>query len=181
MTLGWIDVLFLFMFSPDDMADLQQRALKELVELGLEVSRELKAKVALVASVEDAERLALAFHRATRSVRLSLALMSRLACDQREVRRVHRASVERAVETRKDQIRASIANDVWNETEGEDAEALLEALEDRLDLDGRFEAFLQGPVEPVIEAIRRDLGLAARALGLSGAAPLDPPAPQSSA
>ena len=169
------------MFNPDDMADLQQRALKELVELGLEFSRELKAKVALVTCVEDGERLALAFHRATRSVRLSLALMSKLACDQQEVRRVHRIGVERAVETRKDQIRAAIADDVWNETEGEDAEALLETLEDRLDVDSRFDAFLQGPVEPVIDAIRRDLGLVAKAVGLPPPAPPDPPAPQSSA
>jgi len=66
---------------------------------------------------------------------------------------------------------------VWRETEGEAAEALLEELDERLEGQALFEAFLEGPVEACIATIRAGLGLPANDGGAAVAPPGPPPDP----
>ena len=166
------------MSSPDDRTERQGRVLGELAELGLAFARDLKARVEAVTSVQDAEKLALAFHRVTRTVRLTLALESKLARERHEIGKLDRASARQATYARKGQVRAVVSRDIWNETEGEAAEALIEALDERLEEDALFAKFLDGPVEAAIARIRADLGLPAND-GANDPAPSEafPPTP----
>lgn len=152
------------MVDPEDMQDRHTRQLAELAELGMVLARELSDRP--METAEAAEGLALAFHRIARTVRLTLALESRLAREAGEVRRLHRIGVRQRNEARVPQVRHALTRDIWNETDGEDAEALLEDLEELLDEDVLFGRLLDGPVEAAIARIRADLGLAATELGL---------------
>ena len=147
------------------MAGRHGRVLSELTELGLSVARDLEARCRSAASREDAEGLALAFHRIARSVRLTLALEARLERDRRSGWRDERAHAAHRVQVRKAQVRAALARCVYTEREADEAEALLDEVEERLEDDALFDAFLEGPVEACIARIRKDLGL-----------PPDPPA-----
>ena len=150
------------MSDRDATAEAQDRVLHELAELGLEFARELKAQVGLVKSVAEADALALAFHRVTRSVRLAIALQAKLARERHEVARLDRTAAARRTEARKDQIRAILDREIFtDQAEQEAADKLAERLDERLDEDALFEAFLDGPVEAAIARIRQDLGLPA--------------------
>jgi hypothetical protein len=148
------------MDSVPDIAERHGRLLAELAELGMAAVRSLAARLDAATSREEAEGLALAFHRISRSVRLTLALESRLAAERRQGLREDRILTGRAVERRKDQVRAVVARQAYDEREADEAERLLEILDERLDEDALFEQFLSGPVEACIARIRKDLGLA---------------------
>jgi hypothetical protein len=153
-------VLLLFMSDRDAMAEAQDRILHELAELGLAFARDLAAQVASVTSVGEADALALAFHRASRSVRLAIALQAKLARERHEVARLDRTAAARRAEARKDQIRSVLSREIFtDQAEQEAAESLAERLDERLDEDALFEAFLDGPVEAAIARIRQDLDL----------------------
>ncbi|HEY3696303.1 hypothetical protein [Phenylobacterium sp.] len=150
------------MSDRDATAEEQDRVLRELAELGLAFARDLAAQVATVKSVAEADALALAFHRVTRSVRLAIALQAKLARERHEVARLDRTAAARRTEARKEQIRAVLSREIFtDEAEQEAAESLAERLDERLDEDALFEAFLDGPVEAAIARIREDLELPA--------------------
>jgi hypothetical protein len=166
------------MASTAEMAERHGRVLVELAELGLSLARGLQARAEAARTGEDAERLALAFHRVSRSVRLTLALEARLVREQGQAWREERARAVRLVETRKAQVRAAVTRLVLRETEGEDAEALLDGLEERLDEDALYDEFTDDPVEACIARIRAGLGLAAvDPANDAGTAPLLDPSP----
>jgi len=152
-------VLVLFVDTMTNMAERQGRALAELTELGLAFARGLEARVQLVQSVDEAQVLALAFHRISRSVRLCLALELRLQRERLQGAREDRAEVRHAVERRKSQVRTALTRDIYDESEAGDVEALLDELDERLDEEAIFDAFAEGPVEACIARIRKDLGL----------------------
>jgi hypothetical protein len=153
-------VLFLFMFDREAMAQEQDAVLQELTELGLEFARELKAQVKLVRSVEDAQALARAYDRVVRSVRLALALRTRLARDNHELARLDRASAQKAADSRKAQIKAVLEPEIYTEDADQTAaDTLYERLTERLDRDALFETFLNAPIGAAIARIRKDLGL----------------------
>lgn len=147
--------------------------LGELAELGLAFARELKAQVAAVKSVDEAERLALAFHRVARSVRLALALRVRLARERHELGLAVRRTDDMRSSWRKHQIRTFMAREIRAEADRETAGALIERLDERLAEDALFERLLDGPLEAAIARIREDLGLAANDAGPAS----DPAAP----
>jgi len=149
------------MSVPDAMAERHTRALTELTELGLELARGLKVRAEAAPTLQEAEGLALAFHRVARSVRLTLALESKLARERWAIAGEARAQADREVWARKEQVRCAVARDVWAEREEDEAEALMEALELRLDEAGLYAGFLDGPVEACIDRLRADLGLPA--------------------
>jgi len=169
------------MFRSDDMAERHGRVLTELSEIGMALARGVKARAEEASSLKEAEALALAFHRIARSVRLTLALESKLARERFEIVRREEARVRLRAMERCKQVRAAVSRDVWAETEGEAAEALIEELEERLETDALFEEFLDGPVEAAIARIRQDLGLAANDAGAASPGPSPaPPAWRSS-
>jgi hypothetical protein len=150
------------MIATTDMAERQGRVLAELAELGLSLARGLEAKVQAAQTVEEAQGLALAFHRAARSVRLSLALEVRLARELMQGGREARVQLGRAVDRRKEQVRAVVTREVMTESESDEAESLLDELEERLDEAALFDDFAAGEVEAQIARIRAGLGLPAQ-------------------
>jgi hypothetical protein len=169
------------MSSMTEMAERHGRVLAELAELGLGLARGLQAQVLEAPAGEDAPGLALAFHRVSRSVRLSVALEARLERERRQDWRDDRARITHETERRKTQLRAAVTRAVLSETDGREAEALLDELEDRLDEDGLHDDFIAGPVEAQVARIRAGLGLALTAPANDAARDPGPSAPADTA
>ena len=146
-----------------EMAERHGRMLSELAELGLSMARGLHGRVEAAAGVEEAQGLVLAFHRVSRSVRMSLALEARLARERAQGAREDRAEAVREAQdqvfTRKAQVRAAVTRAVLAERENDEAETLLDALEDRVDEAALYDGFIASPVEAQIARIRTELGL----------------------
>lgn len=155
----------------DDMAARHGAMLGELAELGMDLARGLKARADAAASDAEAERLAIAFHRIARDVRLTLALESRLACERETIVRHEQARVRERVETHKDRVRAVLTGAIWREREGEAVEDLLAELDERVEGLALFEGFLERPIEAWVCVLRAELGLPA-----NDAAPATPAA-----
>jgi hypothetical protein len=151
----------MFMVSTTDMAERQRRVLEELAELGLTVARELAAKLAEAQTPEAAQGFALAFHRVSRAVRLTLALETRLDKERRQNRSEAAVETARAVQARKAQVRVGVARVLGPEVEQDDVNRFYDELDRHLDEDALFERFLEGPVEACIARIRKELGLPA--------------------
>jgi hypothetical protein len=141
-----------------EMAERQGRVLAELAELGLGLARRLAARAEAAETDAAAEGLALAFHRVSRSVRLTLALEVRLERERLQGARETCKDTARAAETRKEQVRYALGRAIPAESE---SEHLWDALEERLDEEALYDAFLEGPVETCIARLRADLGLPA--------------------
>ena len=149
------------MHTPSDTAHQDARLLTELAELGVSIARAIEARVQEAKSLQEAQGLALAFHRVSRGVRLSLALKSRLEREGRAGQEQAHVRAILAAPARKAQVRAAITREVYAEYEAGDAEALLDELEDRLEEEALDDGFAQGPVEACIARIRALLGLPA--------------------
>lgn len=151
------------MSAADDMASRHSAVLTELAGFGLELARALKDQAVAAASdePEQAQGLALAFHRIARDVRLTLALESRLADERLDLAKRCAARTRLAALDRVKQVRTVVTQEIRREREGEAAEALLDELDEHLEREALFDAFVEGPVEAVIAAIRQGLGLAA--------------------
>jgi hypothetical protein len=146
----------------EEMAKEQDQMLRELAELGMSFARKLEAKVELVTSVDEAQALALAFHRIQRGVRLTLALRAKLVRDHLEIGKLERSAAQRATERRKAQVTAVLDREIFtDEADQDEADTLAERLTERLDAEALFDDFLNGPLDHVIARIRKDLGLAA--------------------
>jgi hypothetical protein len=147
------------MATHPETAERQSRVLAELAELGLGLARGLAARAAAAETDAAAEGLALAFHRVSRSVRLTLALEVRLERERLQGVRETRKETVHAAETRKEQVRQALGRAIPTETESDEAERLWDALEERLDEEALYDAFVEGPVEACIARIRAGLGL----------------------
>jgi hypothetical protein len=137
-----------------DRAERQGRMLDELAELGMEAE-----------DAEEAERLALAFHRLSRSVRQTFALQARLERDARrdlvETERHAEAVRSERVTARRAQVDASISRLIWTEAERPEIGDLLMELTRTLTEESFGDTFLDGPVEALVDRIKAKLGLAA--------------------
>jgi hypothetical protein len=150
------------MLIDEDRAGRQDRLLDEMADLGMSFARKLEARVELVTSVDEAQALARAFDRVTRSARLAIALQNKLARDRLEIGRLDRAAAHKAVERRKAQVTAALDREIFtDEADQDEADTLAERLTERLDAEALFDDFLNGPLDHVIARIRKDLGLAA--------------------
>jgi hypothetical protein len=149
------------MLCNPETAERQGRVLAELAELGLGLARRLAARAEAAQTDAAAEGLALAFHRVSRSVRLTLALEVRLERERLQGVRETRKETVRAAETRKEQVRHALGRAIPTETESDEAERLWDALEERLDEEALYEAFTEDALEACIARIRESLGLPA--------------------
>jgi hypothetical protein len=159
-------VLILFMSdASEDRAERQGRMLDELAELGMSLARRLHERAMEAEDAEEAERLALAFHRLSRSVRQTLALQARLERDARrdlvETERHAEAVRTERVNARRAQVDAHVSRLIWTEAERSEIGDLLVELTRTLTEESLGEGFLDGPVEALIERIKAELGLAA--------------------
>jgi hypothetical protein len=150
------------MSSREAMLEEQDQILRDLAQLGLAFAQELKARVELVTTVAEADGLALAFHRVTRSVRLALALRSKLARDRLALARMDADLFAERAKARRKQIHTVLINEIYadDDLDQEGADALAERLDETLDEEALFDRFLEGPVEAGIAHIREELGLA---------------------
>ena len=152
----------------ESQADKVQRILGELTELGLTLARDLPARALAAETAEEAQALALAFQRISRSVRQSLALEARM---EREAKAEAKAAVDRTrldrdVRIRDVKRRVVEAMDrlIWTEAEGDhdEIEMLDEDLALRLDEMALADDFLEISLEALVQRLAADMGLAAR-------------------
>ncbi len=126
-------VLFLFMAPPaPPMEDRHSAMLAELAAMSLTLARDLQNRALEAESVEDAARLAAAFHQVSRGLRQTLALELKVirykdsvAREAAEAAEAKAAAERLAVEThaqamgaRREALRDQVGRCIW--TEGED-------------------------------------------------------------
>jgi hypothetical protein len=153
----------MFMSLAVEPTERRDRILTELSELGLDIARDLHARALAAETPEAAGELALAFQRVSRSVRQTLALEAKLERDRARQDREDRADAAREhttrIHRRRTQVRLAVERAIWTEAEGDEAERLVDDLDDLLDervLDDDFDAT---PLDAQIDRIRADLGL----------------------
>jgi regulator of protease activity HflC (stomatin/prohibitin superfamily) len=164
--------------ASEDRAGRYGRMLDELAELGMGLARRMHERAMEAEGPEEAERLALAFHRLSRSVRQTIALQARLERDARRdvveaQRHAQEVRVER-VKARRAQVDAQVSRLIWTEAERSETSSLLLELGRALAEESLSDTFLDGPVDVLIERIKADLGLAANDARAEAAGPSAP-------
>jgi hypothetical protein len=153
-------VLFLFMAeSGKDRAERHGRMCAELAEIGMKAVRKLSDRLEAAETDAEVETRALSLHRMSRDLRLTMALEERLVHERRKGFREERVDRQKAVEHRKKQVDHAVTERLYAEREGEDAEALLEKLDELLDEHRLYDEFLDRPLEAVIVELCKALGL----------------------
>jgi len=152
------------MSEPSDTVERHRRFLARVAELSLSLAERLHERAMEAESVEEAQGLALAFQRVTRSLRQTLALEARLEREERrglvEDRRLAAEDHRQQLGARKRYVGDVGSRLIWTEAEGDEVGALLVDLKRWLDEEAFFEdEFLATPVEALIERLREDLGL----------------------
>ena len=168
--------------------------LGELAELALMVAKDLAVRVRECEDAEQAVALANAFQKASRVVRLTLALDVKLdrdaAREAREAERVEAEKTEAArgvyapsparapdpVRARKARVRGLLNRLIWNESEGdtEEFDILQEDLRARLDEAALGADFETLPIETLARRVIADMGLSGEltlSVGESAGAP----------
>ena len=148
-----------------EMTDRHGRILAELSERGLTLARALHERALAAETTAEACELGLAFHRISRSLRQTLALEARLERDRRRQDHEDRAEAERQdqarVQRRRTQVRLAVERAIWNEAEGEEAERLVDELDDVLEGEVLADGFADAPLDAHIARLCAEFGLAA--------------------
>jgi hypothetical protein len=133
------DVLVLFMATPSEKHERQDRILAEILELALDLARSSQARALAAEDAAEAAHHGLTFQRAARSVRQTLALEAKFERDRKTAERADHDVAERAkasrAERRKAQVKLAVERCVWSEADGDEAEKLLDGLDDILESD----------------------------------------------
>jgi len=149
------------MRSAADIASEMDEGLQLLFQKGLELAFSVQADAMASDAPEDRAKLALTFHRLSRSIRQTAALRMRLA---REAERSGAEAEARVVsvgkarrDRRKAHIRGAVSAMVWSEYEPEDeeAEAILERLDGVLSGEAETDDFLAEDPQAQIEKLCR--------------------------
>jgi hypothetical protein len=162
LTTGPINVLVLFMFTPPDRTEAQDRMLAEFAELVMDLGLDAARRVKESQDGAEAAALMLAVDRLGRSLRLTTVL-------QRRLRREARADRAEAVETRRQQVRTVLAPELRATTRhlGERFELETE-LDERLAEEALDEAFADIPLDACLDRLRDLVGLPAIPFPLYG-------------
>jgi phosphate-selective porin len=148
-----------------EMTERRGRILAELSERGLSLARALHARALAAETTEEACELGLAFHRISRSLRQTLALEARLERDDRRQDHEDRVEAQRQdqarVLRRRTQVRIAMERAIWNEAEGDEAERLLDDLDDVLEGEVLADGFADAPLDAHIARLCAEFGLAA--------------------
>jgi len=156
----------MFMPPTTDIADQQDRALARLLELGLAAAEKVQAR--LMATEDDAllGDLSLALNRASRNVRQTIALQMRAARDRRADAREVEAEVRQGDEVRRSRhktlVKTAVERLIWDEHERTDdeAERLVDLLDERVEEDALHEDFHAQPVAAHVARLCAELGVA---------------------
>jgi hypothetical protein len=153
LTVGPWYVLFLFVFTPPDRTEAQDRMLAEFTDLVMDLARDAAACAKEAEDRADKAALILAVDRLGRSLRLCISLQRRLVREARTDR-------TETVETRRQQIRTVLLPEVRASTDhlGERFERERE-LDERLAEEALYRAFADQPLETCLERLRDLLDL----------------------
>jgi len=151
--------------SAADIAAEMDPGLKALFQAGLELSLQLQADAMCADSAEERSKLALSFHRMSRSVRQTAALRMKIAREAERSGREASAEVVR-LETvrlakRRRHVKAEVESLIWSEAEADETEQHLRSeLEDLLEIESQDEdTFLGEPAEAQIQRLAHRIGL----------------------
>jgi len=160
------------MIDTVEMAERHGRMLGRLSELGMSLAEGVHAQAAATLETREPKavaELALTFHRVSRSVRQSIALEAKLVRDAARAEREAAVEAERqrtavlrdpaAMVRRKAAVQAAIERVIWTEREGEEAEELLERLEDHLAPGSVDDDLCLEPLETHVARFCAELGL----------------------
>ena len=165
--------------TPDDMTERHAQGLRRLAELSLTAAEALHERVMAAPTAKEAADWGLAFQRVCRNYRQSIALEAKLVRERQRALREDRddAAKQRTFQTRvrRAKVRSALNQLVWNEYEGDEAEALEMVVGERLDDEELADSFTTEPLDAQIERIRKSIGLG------KAAAPETPPDPVLSA
>jgi hypothetical protein len=161
----------------ESRAERHLRLLQELVEIGMDIARAVRAEALAVADGDAAAPApsrfgrsdpGLVFSRIARAVRQTIALEEQIAAGRDKAREEHarsRRNVEQLIfEQRQEDIREFVARAVEADAAerklpDEAVERLLDDLDERLE-DGAYDdALADGPIAELVERICRDLGI----------------------
>jgi len=141
----------------------QDRLLAELSELAMGVARDLAQQVSAAETAQDAAAAASAFHKVGRAVRQTIALEMKLERGRKTLDREdgkHAAGARDArISQRRRRLRAVVQRMVWNEAESDEAESLVDHLDDLLEEDALDDAFADTAFDDQVARLRADLGL----------------------
>src|SRR5579872_3368109 len=150
------------------------RVLEELVDIGMEIARALRDRMAEPAA-ESAADPGLAFSRISRAVRQTVALEVKLDQERQAAHGLAQAQIAEAqakVEhlaahdrlrglIRKSVVRSAVEQAIDDQADGDDVERLVTDLRERLGDDDDYDAldFNDRPIGEMVAQICRDLGL----------------------
>ena len=147
-----------------DMSERHARGLARLAEVCLAQAEALHERVLTADDAKDAADWGLAFQRAARSYRQTIALEARLVRERRLADREIRddAAKQRSaqIHKRRAQVQSALNQLIWTEYDRPEAEALEMVVDDRLDAEELADAFTTEPLEAQVERIRKSIGLA---------------------
>jgi hypothetical protein len=147
-----------------DAADiLEDRALAELLALGMAAARAVQERLLAAEDAKATGELSLAFNRVSRAVRQTVALQAKLGRERRREGRDDAALASKAdaaqAARRKAQVRAAVERAIWTEAEDDEAERLLDDLDDRVTEEMLYDGFGDEPVAAHIQRLCQQLGL----------------------
>ena len=150
-----------------EMTERHARGLAELAEFLLASARDLAARQAAAEEPADAGVLADALHKVGRSYRQTLALEAKLRRDHVRAQRETRddAQKQRTLQTqqRRARVRSALNQLIWDEYEGDEAEALEDVVGERLDDEELADSFTTEALDAQVERIRKSIGLGKQA------------------
>ena len=152
------------MSIPSDMAEEERLLLGELLQMSMALSRRLHERAMANEDPDKDAGYTLACQRAGRAVRQTLAVRNRLERERNraaaEAERAARETRREAVKARRSYVGGVGSRLIWTEGEPDEVSGLLVDLKRWVDEEAFFEdAFLEAPVEALIERLRADLGL----------------------
>jgi hypothetical protein len=159
----------MFMYDVVEMAERHGRVLARLSELDLAQAEQLHVQALAAEDPKTSAELGLTFHRLARSVRQSIALEARLVRDAAraereaalEAERLRKAAPRDSVRIlqRKAAVQAAVERIIWDEREGEEAETLVDLLEERLEIAALSDDFGLEALEAQVARVCADFGL----------------------
>ena len=151
-------------------------ALERLLGLGLALAEHMQAGALAAETAQEAQARTMAFARAARSVRQTVALRDRLVRSAEAAERLARAEAgkqaQARAERRKAEAKGIVTRAIWTEREAPEAERLVETLAELLDeAEAAGEFGDDAPFDACLARIMAELGVELPAAAIESAHP----------